>query len=321
MSVGQDLAQARHRAGLTVGQISQRTRIRETIIRGIERDDYSGCGGDFYARGHIRAIARAVGTDADPLIGEYDAVRTDHEPFTAAEAFAPTMPDPADQPRRPNWTAILVLALLVVAGIGAYLFFSGSGQAPGGTAAGRARPAVNRSHARGGRHRAASATAKRSASAGHGAAARARSLSPASVVAFGPGGVGHGDSQRLARLVIDHGYRTSWHSDWYTTARFGNLQSGTGLLLDMGRRVTVTGARIRLGHSRGAGVELRLGDAPALARLHPVAFAADASGLLRMRVARPVSARYVLVWFTRLPRDGSGTFQARIYNIRLNGRP
>lgn len=37
-------------AGLTTTQVSQPTRIRETIIRGIESDD-SACGADFYARG------------------------------------------------------------------------------------------------------------------------------------------------------------------------------------------------------------------------------------------------------------------------------
>src|SRR5262249_5399848 len=70
--IGDTLAQARHQAGLTVAEVSQRTRIRETIIRKIEEDDYSECGGDFYARGHIRAIAKAVGADPGPLIEEYD---------------------------------------------------------------------------------------------------------------------------------------------------------------------------------------------------------------------------------------------------------
>ena len=73
MSIGAALAEARQRAGLTVAQVSERTRIRETVIRGIERDDYSRCGGDFYARGHIRGIARAVGAGPGPLAGEYDA--------------------------------------------------------------------------------------------------------------------------------------------------------------------------------------------------------------------------------------------------------
>ena len=73
MSIGEVLTAARRQAGLTITQVSQRTRIRETIIRGIERDDFSACGGDFYARGHIRAIARAAGADPEPLIREYDS--------------------------------------------------------------------------------------------------------------------------------------------------------------------------------------------------------------------------------------------------------
>ena len=73
MSIGEVLAAARRQAGLTITQVSQRTRIRETIIREIERDDFSACGGDFYARGHIRAMARAAGADPEPLVREYDS--------------------------------------------------------------------------------------------------------------------------------------------------------------------------------------------------------------------------------------------------------
>ncbi len=72
MPIGETLAQARQQAGLTLAQVSRQTRIRETIIRKIEAGDFSECGGDFYARGHIRAIAKAVGTDSEPLIEEYD---------------------------------------------------------------------------------------------------------------------------------------------------------------------------------------------------------------------------------------------------------
>jgi hypothetical protein len=73
VSIGQALTAARHQAGLTIAQVSQRTRIRETIVGGIERDDFSACGGDFYARGHIRAIARAAGADPEPLVRAYDS--------------------------------------------------------------------------------------------------------------------------------------------------------------------------------------------------------------------------------------------------------
>ena len=55
--IGETLAQARRRAGLTVAQVSEQTRIREAVIEGIEGGDYSACGGDFYARANIRSIA------------------------------------------------------------------------------------------------------------------------------------------------------------------------------------------------------------------------------------------------------------------------
>jgi hypothetical protein len=74
MPINESLTAARHQAGLSVAQVSERTRIRETIISSIESGDYSACGGDFYARGHIRAIAKAVGADAEPLIQEYDSL-------------------------------------------------------------------------------------------------------------------------------------------------------------------------------------------------------------------------------------------------------
>jgi cytoskeleton protein RodZ len=60
MSIGVVLACARRRAGLSVTQVSQWTRIGERIIAGIEGDDYSGCGGDFCAQGHTRRIAAAL---------------------------------------------------------------------------------------------------------------------------------------------------------------------------------------------------------------------------------------------------------------------
>src|SRR6202021_3129725 len=72
VSIGDTLAEARRQAGLTITQVSRQTRIRESIIRAIEQGDFSACGGDFYARGHIRSIAAAVGVDPVPLIRDTD---------------------------------------------------------------------------------------------------------------------------------------------------------------------------------------------------------------------------------------------------------
>jgi serine/threonine protein kinase len=151
--------------------------------------------------------------------------------------------------------------------------------------------------------------------------ATASRLVPVSVSAFGPRGSTDGDNPGLARFAIDASPATAWHTDWYTTADFGNLKPGTGLLLDMGRPVTLASVQVTLGSIPGADLELRAGDAPALASLAPVAQATDAGGVLRLHPAQPARCRYLLLWFTRLPPDPSGTFQVSVSDIRVNGSP
>jgi hypothetical protein len=147
-------------------------------------------------------------------------------------------------------------------------------------------------------------------------AARGRMLIPVSAAAFDPYGSGQND--RLARLAIDASAATAWHTQWYTTARFGNLKPGTGLLIDLGRPRTITSARIKLGSRAGADFQLRVGAAAtSLARLRQVAHATGAGGRVAVRLAAPARGRYVLIWFTKLPPDGSGAFEASVYNVRL----
>src|SRR5699024_10304625 len=71
-TIGQALSAARIAAGYTVADLSTRTHVRERVLRGIEEEDFIPCGGDFYARGHIRGLCRALGLDPEPLVEEYD---------------------------------------------------------------------------------------------------------------------------------------------------------------------------------------------------------------------------------------------------------
>jgi cytoskeletal protein RodZ len=124
VSIGESLAEARRRAGLTVTQVSQQTRIREAVIRGIEQDDFSACGGDFYARGHIRSIAGVVGTDPVPLIREYDAEHGPPGSLRAADVFEPSRPIKIRERRPPSLRMIVALVLLAVIGYSAYHLIS-----------------------------------------------------------------------------------------------------------------------------------------------------------------------------------------------------
>jgi cytoskeletal protein RodZ len=124
VSIGESLAEARRQAGLTVAEVSQRTRIRESIIRGIEQGDFSACGGDFYARGHIRSIAGAVGLDPAPLIREYDAEHGPLGPMRAAEVFEPSTPIKLRERRSPSLSMIVAVVLLAIIGFSAYRLVS-----------------------------------------------------------------------------------------------------------------------------------------------------------------------------------------------------
>ena len=89
----------------------------------------------------------------------------------------------------------------------------------------------------------------------------------------------------------------------------------------MGRKVTITGARLTLGGAPGADFQLRVGAAAtSLADLPRVASSAGAGGHVHLRLTKPAQGRYVLIWFTRLPPDTSGTFQVSVYDVSLQGR-
>ncbi|WP_228082529.1 helix-turn-helix domain-containing protein [Streptomyces profundus] len=136
-SVGRTLQQARIDAKLTVDEVSSATRVRIPIVQAIENDDFSRCGGDVYARGHIRTLARAVGLDAAELIELYNDQQDTHpQPLSSGPLFEAERIRP--EPRRPNWTAAMVAAIAVVIGFVGFTFFSqGDDDGGGGSVAER----------------------------------------------------------------------------------------------------------------------------------------------------------------------------------------
>lgn len=305
VSIGEVLAEARHRRGLTVAEVSHYTRVRESIIRAIERDDYLLSGSDTHARGDIRAIAVALGVNPEPLVAEFD------ETYASApeDELKPTIPFGRSdrdgvfgrvERRRVRWLPVLVVLVLVAAGFAVYHFVVAPGPSSGAAASGRASSG------------AASSRPAPSASPAPPA------IPPVSVTAFGPAGPADGDNPSLARLAIDRNPATAWVTDRYGTAQFGTAQPGTGLLLDLGKIVKISTAEVTLGLG-GTDFQMRVGDTPSRSAMRVVAIATDASGALGVRLTAPVDARYVLIWFTKLPPDSSGTFQARVDNISVQG--
>lgn len=142
-------------------------------------------------------------------------------------------------------------------------------------------------------------------------------LTVASVAAFGPQGTSDGDNPGLASRLVNGG--GAWYSSWYTTPEFGNLQSGTGILLDMGRTVTVNSVRVELGSAAGADVQLRVGDTDVFDHMSQAASVSDVGGTVDLSLSAPATGRYVLIWFTRLPPNSQGEYQISVYNATVSG--
>ncbi|CAM5268107.1 Helix-turn-helix domain-containing protein OS=Streptomyces tendae OX=1932 GN=GUR47_34465 PE=4 SV=1 [Streptomyces tendae] len=123
-SVGRALQQARIAAGLTVDDITTATRVRIAIVHAIEADDFAPCGGDVYARGHIRTLAKAVGLDPAELLAQFDA---EHGGRPAPTPAAPLFEAERIRPERrgPNWTAAMVAAIVAVIGFVGFTFVKG----------------------------------------------------------------------------------------------------------------------------------------------------------------------------------------------------
>ena len=72
MTLGQVIRDARIAARLSIEQLSESTSIRIGLLTEMESDNFAHCGGDTYARGHLRNIANKIGADPLEFINLYN---------------------------------------------------------------------------------------------------------------------------------------------------------------------------------------------------------------------------------------------------------
>lgn len=72
MNLGELLKSAREESRQSLNDLAEATSIRAGLLTQIERNDFSHCGGDIYAKGHLRNIAPIIGLDAAKLVDLYN---------------------------------------------------------------------------------------------------------------------------------------------------------------------------------------------------------------------------------------------------------
>ena len=73
MNLGEVLSSARASSGLSLDDLAAITSLRVGLLGEMERNNFAHCGGDIYARGHLRNIAPKIGLDPNKLVDLYNA--------------------------------------------------------------------------------------------------------------------------------------------------------------------------------------------------------------------------------------------------------
>lgn len=119
MSLGSVIRQARIDAGLSIDDLSERTSIRAGLLKEIESDDFTKCGGETYARGHLRNIAPLLKMDAGVLLELYENEQS-MQPRRIQEMLAENnvMTNPVDK-KSISWKTLAGISLATLALLGA----------------------------------------------------------------------------------------------------------------------------------------------------------------------------------------------------------
>jgi len=72
MTLGSLITQARKSAGLSIDDLSESTNIRGALLREIESNNFVHCGGETYARGHLRNLALKLGVDPQVFLTAFE---------------------------------------------------------------------------------------------------------------------------------------------------------------------------------------------------------------------------------------------------------
>ena len=120
MTVGAQIKQARIAAGLSVAEVAAKVRVRNSLLVAIESDNFDPCGGEVYARGHVRSIAIALGMNVNELMVAFGL---QVKPAVSALGEIATMMQ--GEKRSLPWAPIMAAAAVVMAGVVGFSLFVG----------------------------------------------------------------------------------------------------------------------------------------------------------------------------------------------------
>jgi len=119
MSLGSMITKARKDAGLSIDDLSAATNIRGTLLREMESNNFSQCGGETYARGHLRNIAIKLSVEPQIFLTAFEDEQM-HVDRTMQDLLVENsvMREPKEA-RKVSWKVLVTISIasLFVAGL------------------------------------------------------------------------------------------------------------------------------------------------------------------------------------------------------------
>ena len=122
MTLGEFLQKAREDAGFSVDELAHIVNLRPGLIRAMESNDFLPCGGDTYARGHIRNISQATGSSAQELLAMYEAEHSVDSRSIHSQLVDNNAAAIRSENRKLSWKVLVGASLSVVLLIGVAQF-------------------------------------------------------------------------------------------------------------------------------------------------------------------------------------------------------
>lgn len=111
--IGEQLRAAREARGLTLQDIERTTRIRAKYLQALEEEDFEALPGAVYVRGFLKAYARELGLDPEPLL---DQVGSAPEPIPAPIRSGSLLAEPLQPTPLPVASIVSTLIVLMLIG-------------------------------------------------------------------------------------------------------------------------------------------------------------------------------------------------------------
>jgi cytoskeletal protein RodZ len=119
MSLGSIISKARKDAGLSIDDLSAATNIRGPLLREMESNNFSQCGGETYARGHLRNIAIKVDVDPQIFLAAFENEQMQVDRSMQDLLIENSVMREPKEARKVSWKVLITISVasLVVAGL------------------------------------------------------------------------------------------------------------------------------------------------------------------------------------------------------------